>query len=512
MLWECLQQSRLLTHRELATVRGSSRETDDPSAVLRRLVDDELITPWQAEELAAGRHRFFLGQYKLLDRLAAGGRGIIYKASQSSIGRVVALKVLAREFHSHADSVARFKQEVRAVARLDHPNIVRAYDACTEGRVLYLVLEYVPGEDLSHWLYRHKPLPVEWTCHVVREVAKALAHAHENGLIHRDVKPGNVMVMAENTQSVPQVKLLDLGFARLIDEAKPKTRITQTGQIFGTPDYMSPEQTASTGDVDRRSDLYSLGCTLFKALTNRSPFTGGSSMERIMARTDQPPPRLRQFRPDAPVELEAVLCRMMATRPENRYARAEDVIEALSRFCIQGEDHIFGDPRIESGAPSASPNDTQVVELAGTDTLVAVPHPKLQQTQAARSSSVSLPQATNMPSPSSTVGGEIRKASSRIDPLAETSSMSISRSQSRSSSGRFMSPLPTKRFPNSKRICVTAVLGATLGGLAGAGLAIGAAVVGQAAGLTLPVWVLSDVAVVTACLGAIFLTHHVEPE
>ncbi len=500
-LWDALRRSRLLTPDMLTQARDWLKAGTSPPEVLERLAQCHAITPWQSDELAAGRHRFFLGHYKLLDRLATGGRGLIYKAIQESVGRPVVLKVLAREYTSHPDAVARFRQEVRAVARLDHPNIVRAYDACTEGRLLYLVLEYVPGQDLSHWLYAEGALPIDWTCRVGCQVADALEHAHQAGLVHRDVKPGNVMVVADTTRDMPHVKLLDLGFVRWLDATNAANRITQVGQVFGTPDYMSPEQIENTADTDARSDIYSLGCTLFRALTNRSPFPGENSVQKLLARLDDPPPRLRQIRPEAPAELEEVLLRMMAPRPQDRYATAREAAAALEPFAMGSIDDVLGVPPGETESDEESVLDTKLDWPAPGMETISVPHPSLANLQNGQSDVSTMDGRSPVPATGSEVTDAQFSPNDAGDALVAATTV-----VRREGSGMTVS----RRSPG--RLAGGLLLGALLGAAVGGGLG-GLASWGLAAlGTFMPAWAISDCAVLGAVLGGVFLARLVEPD
>lgn len=329
-LFELLQKSNLLEPAQLAQIRPRVGPSISAQQAAKQLVGDGVITRWHAKELLAGRHAFYLGQYKLLEKLGVGGRGVVYKAKHVSFGRTVALKVLAKEYLEKPEAVARFRREVQLVAALNHPNIVQAYDANCVGRVHFLVMEFVDGKDLSSWLQDNGPLPIEWTCECIAQAALGLQHAHENGMVHRDVKPGNIMVVGDSLDATPIVKLLDMGFARMVDGEEGQNRITQRGQVFGTPDYMSPEQAEDTFNCDIRSDIFSLGCTMYRCLTGKMPFGGNTPMQKLLARTTGPAPRLRAERPDAPPELDEVLAKMLSRKADDRFQIPLEVAGALA--------------------------------------------------------------------------------------------------------------------------------------------------------------------------------------
>jgi serine/threonine protein kinase len=270
-----------------------------------------------------------LGQYQLLECLGAGGMGQVFKACHALMNRTVALKVLRGQDLDHPDAVRRFHQEIRALARLSHPNIVAALDADQEGDTHFLVMEYVDGVDLAHLVRQNGPLPVAEACDCVRQAALGLQHAHEHGLVHRDVKPANLIRTPQG-----QVKVLDLGLARFrAGGASPKGE-SLTGHVLGTADYMAPEQWDDTHAVDIRADIYSLGCTLYYLLTGEPPFGDreGGNLQKMKAHAEAPVPPIQKRRPELPDGLAAVLQRLLAKDPACRYATPAEVAEALQPF------------------------------------------------------------------------------------------------------------------------------------------------------------------------------------
>ncbi len=253
---------------------------------------------------------------------------MVLKARHRRMDRVVALKTLPPHAMREPEAVQRFYREVKAAARLVHPNIVTAYDAGEQEGIHYLVMEYVEGQDLATLVKEHGPLPVAQALDCLIQAGRGLAYAHSQGVIHRDIKPGNLLV---DRQGV--VKILDMGLARLVwapaRDGATEEQLTASGQVMGTCDYMAPEQAVSTHRVDHRADIYSLGCTLYRLLTGEPPYTGQTLMEVLLAHREAPIPGLRSKRPDVSEELEGVFRRMVAKRPEERYGTMAEVVEAL---------------------------------------------------------------------------------------------------------------------------------------------------------------------------------------
>jgi serine/threonine protein kinase len=335
-----LKKSRLLTEAELSTAyRLAPSAKDNPRLLARKLVRQGLVTVWQAQQLLASRSAFHLGRYRLLERIGQGHFGVVFRAQQMDLKRIVALKVLAGEALSEPQTVARFEREVRVAAQLEHANLVRAYDAESAGGVHFLVMEYVPGRNFKCWIDEYGRLPIDFACESVRQAAVALDYVHAQGMVHRDIKPSNLMVSAADTTSTPTVKILDLGLARVVAEEfeSAEHRLTKPGHVLGTVDYISPEQIESTKDADIRADIYSLGCTLFKAITGEVPFAGAGVAEKIMARLNNDAPRLTSLRDDVPAELDEVCARMLARDSAERYQTPGEVAEALAPFGMTGE-------------------------------------------------------------------------------------------------------------------------------------------------------------------------------
>lgn len=361
-----LEKSNLLNAEQWAVVRRefvaaknvhrdsprapAAGESFTPRDLAARLVERGFLTRWQADMLLAGKKAFFLGKYRLLDCIGTGGMGAVFKALHGDLGRTVAIKILSAEVMKSRQAVARFRHEIQAVAALDDPHIVAAYDAGNERGANYLVMEFVEGHDLGHLVKHNSPLPIDWACECIRQAALGLQHAHEQGLVHRDIKPTNLLVTRDH-EGHPLTKILDLGLARFVSEMVPPDRIdtaaenddddgslTQIGQFLGTPDYIAPEQAHDTRTADIRSDIFSLGCTLFRLLTGELPFIGDSVLQKLEARETTDARRVRSIRSDVPAELDAVVARMLARNPRGRYQAPRDVAQALAPFTIQGSE------------------------------------------------------------------------------------------------------------------------------------------------------------------------------
>ena len=338
---ENLRRSGLLTGPELRSALQRLPETDRGKVVARALVRWGLLTRFQAQLLLAGRTSgFTLGQYRILDRIGAGGMGQVFKARHLTLNRIVALKVLAPQSVQTMRAQQLFQREVRAAGQLLHPNIVTAYDAGEVGGRRFLVMEFVDGPNLDQLVQERGPLPVGLTCDLIRQAAMGLEHAYQMGMVHRDIKPANLLVQRATAQnpSVPcVVKILDFGLARLHGAAgRKQTILTRANLIMGTPDFVSPEQARDMHDVDIRSDLYSLGCTFYFLLTGRVPFPGGTSMEKMIQQNAGEPEPIEELCPEAPPEVTAIVRRLMAKTPDDRFQTPADLAAALARFARPG--------------------------------------------------------------------------------------------------------------------------------------------------------------------------------
>lgn len=272
-----------------------------------------------------------VGQYRLEQPLGSGGMGTVYKALHLRLKKVVALKLLSLPSHPGSSLVKRFHQEMEAIGRLEHPNIVRATDAGEDQGRHFLVMEFVEGQDLGRILKKRGPLPVAEACGVIHQAAQGLQYLAERRLVHRDIKPSNMLLTPAG-----EVKILDLGLALFREEAVTEdTELTQAGQIMGTWDFMAPEQTLDSHEVDIRADIYSLGCTFYKLLTGQVPFPPPvyrTQRDKARAHRETPVPPVRSLRPEVPEELQALLDGMLAKNPEDRFAEPRLVAQAVERF------------------------------------------------------------------------------------------------------------------------------------------------------------------------------------
>jgi WD40 repeat protein len=269
-------------------------------------------------------------RYRILAPLGAGGMGAVFKAEHRLMERIVAVKVIRQDLISNPQASERFRQEVKAAARLSHPNIVTAHDADQAGDVHFLVMEYIEGISLDRYVRQHGPLPVVLACDLIRQAALGLQHAHERGMIHRDIKPANLLLTPGR-----QLKILDFGLARFVSEAGggPGT-ITAFGVVIGTPDYMAPEQASQARRADIRADIYALGCTFYYLLTGQAPFPGGTALEKLLLHQHQQPAPLAQVRADVPTEVARVVERMMAKDPNQRFQAPREVVRALDTLAV----------------------------------------------------------------------------------------------------------------------------------------------------------------------------------
>jgi serine/threonine protein kinase len=275
-------------------------------------------------ELAGNPH------YQVFRELGKGGMGVVYLASNVLMDRLEVLKVVNRALLDQPASVERFLQEIRAAAKLNHDNVVKAYSALALGELLVFAMEFVEGEDLARLVKRLGPLPLPNACFYALQAALGLQHAHENGLVHRDIKPANLILSKKGKKQV--VKILDFGLAKASRERQTDGRLTVQGAIMGTPDYIAPEQTMDAAAADIRADIYSLGCTLYFLLAGRPPFQGDTPISTILCHVQDPPQPLPELRPEVPAELWTVVVKMLAKDPSQRYQKPAEVAQALAPF------------------------------------------------------------------------------------------------------------------------------------------------------------------------------------
>jgi serine/threonine protein kinase/WD40 repeat protein len=331
-----LTDSGLMEQDELDAFIGSlpmDSRPENGKQLAQELHRCKKLTRFQVQAVYQGKTRgLVVGNYVVLDKLGEGGMGQVYKARHKRMDRVVALKVLPAAATKSPESVKRFQREVKAAAKLTHPNIVTAYDADEHRGVYFLVMEYVEGKDLAGFVREKGPLPVKQAVDCIVQAAEGLEYAHKQGIVHRDIKPHNLLLDKSGT-----VKILDMGLARLDEQMHKQADddgLTRSGAVMGTLDYMSPEQAMDTKTADARADIYSLGCTLHFLLTGRPPYEGDSLAAKIVAHRTQPVPSLRAKRKDVSEALDAVFQKMLAKKADARQASASEVVENLSRVVL----------------------------------------------------------------------------------------------------------------------------------------------------------------------------------
>jgi serine/threonine protein kinase len=350
---ECLQNlidSGLFSKEEI----DGAPPAADGEALAQHLVDAGKLTAFQAAAVLERQfERLVVGNYQVLDRLGAGGMGTVYKARHRRMNRVVAIKVLSREIAQSPSLVKRFQREVEAVARLSHPNIVMAHDADEAEAGHFLVMEFVNGRDLAVEVEQHGPLPIRTAVECILQAARALEYAHGQGVIHRDIKPANLLRDVSGL-----VKVADLGLARFNDQidetAKQKSALTQAGTIMGTVDFMSPEQAMGQSNLDHRTDIYSLGCTLHFLLLGRPPYEGPSMMAVLLNHRQGPIPSLTAERPEVPAPLDAVFRRMVAKAAADRFQTMTQVVAALESILANLGEPAATPPGATAGAPTTA--------------------------------------------------------------------------------------------------------------------------------------------------------------
>ena len=345
---------------------GSPRS---PRALARALIAANHLTRFQAEMvLRRAGDRLQIGNYRLEEPLGAGGMGQVFRGRHRRLQQPVALKVLSPELCWNKTAIRRFEREVRLASQVSHPNLVRALDAEEQQGRWFLVMELVPGEDLSKRIRKDGALPVAQAVDCIQQVAQGLQSAHAQGILHRDIKPGNLLLSDSG-----QVKVLDLGLAiSLSQDDSPSatdrttTQLTATGMGLGTVDYMSPEQASDARLVDERSDLYSLGCTLYFLLIGQPPYRGANPVETLIAHKTAPIPSLRKLRSDVPAELDEMFARLVAKSPDQRYRSCADLLADLRRFQALGLGEALPPSTAKTSVTDRSPS--AVPEIGSGDT------------------------------------------------------------------------------------------------------------------------------------------------
>jgi serine/threonine-protein kinase len=388
-LIDALSRNRLLEPEQIEEAQRTLRPRCENT---RDLVQELIVRGWlsgyQGEQVLQGRaDDLLLGPYRLHELLGEGNMGQVFKAWHLRLNRVVALKLIRPDRLSQdAEAVRRFQREARAAAQLLHPNVVIIYDADQVGDRHFIAMEYVDGIDLSRLVKQRGPLPQAEACEYIRQAAEGLQHAHEQGLVHRDIKPSNLLVTRAVTRSsgffprpvltaasagaqVPPpslgvVKILDMGLARLVSypgERRGDGSLTEEGQMMGTPDYIAPEQARNAHGVDIRADLYSLGCTLYYLLTGQPPFPEGSTIEKLLMHQLNEPRPLAELRSDVSPEVIALVKKLMAKKPSDRYQTPAEVAEALTTLAVSAL--APAPPRLVPSAAAPEPSTNNSLAL-----------------------------------------------------------------------------------------------------------------------------------------------------
>ena len=324
---------------------GSAQVEIAEKELAERLIDLGRLTQYQAQQLLSGFTKLTLAQYRILEPIGHGGMGEVFKAEHMVMGRIVAVKVLPAS-KATPEATASFMHEIRAQARLNHENLVQAYDAGKDGGVCFLVTEYVPGTDLRKYVRQHGPLSVRAASTIITQAANGLGHAHEQGLIHRDVKPGNLLVTPEGI-----TKVSDLGLAGWLNDTEVDPR---AGKIVGTADYLSPEQILTPRKVTATTDIYALGCTLYYAVTGKVPFPGGTTRDKARRHLEDTPLHPRRLNPDLADSFVEVIAGMMEKDPAKRFQTTAEVVRRLTPWAEDRVDAPLDEPAPERDGPAFS--------------------------------------------------------------------------------------------------------------------------------------------------------------
>lgn len=352
---------RVARHRQ--SQQGLAADAPLPDRLLADLlVEQETLTPYQADQLLEGRTILTLGPYLITDWIGQGGMGQVFKGVHRLMGRECAVKVLPRA-RATADSLENFQREIRMQAGLDCPYLVRAFDAGQDGKVHFLVTEYVPGMDLRRLVKSRGALPVQQAAKIIMQAALGLDYAHRQGMVHRDVKPGNILVTPDG-----EAKVSDVGLAGF---AKDFINDPRAGKIVGTTDYISPEQIRTPLEIHAASDIYSLGCTLYYAVCGKVPFPGGDATSKLRRHLEETPWHPRRFAIDITEDFVDIIADMMEKDISKRIANAAEVASRLEPWAIAdlsvGSLGLSRSPWMAPPPPSHD-QDKQSIEETASDT------------------------------------------------------------------------------------------------------------------------------------------------
>ena len=417
-------QLRLAAAQLIERYSGRTSVEISDRKLASQLVKMKSVTAYQADQLLSGRRKLKLGAYVITDWIGQGGMGQVFKAVHEMLGRESAVKVLP--LHKNTpDSISNFRREIRAQAKLDHANLVRAFDAGEDGNVHYLVVEYVPGTDLRRYVRTKGKLTVQMAANIVQQAAEGLAHAHERDLIHRDVKPGNILVTPDGT-----AKVSDLGLAFYINDPNDP----RIGKIVGTADYLSPEQIKTPLEVTTVSDIYSLGCTLYYAITGKVPFPGGTPKSKARRHLEETPWHPRRFNEEVSDEFVDLIGDMMEKDPAERIQTAEEVAERLAPWAsdesLLVSDEVARPRWMPPPMDSADDQDTDpgdiaemaMSELSESSVSHINPTVSINDANQDTGSFVSSNPKNKPPPPLSTISGQY-KAAGRLEYQAPTYSL-----------------------------------------------------------------------------------------
>lgn len=363
---EYLRRSQLIDDARLDNAlteierKASDSQLEDVEYISNELIKRGLITIWHARQLMKKRYKgFFLRHYKILGHLGSGGMSTVYLGEHVLMQRRVAIKVLPKKRLRKSTYLDRFIREAQAIAQLDHPHIVRAYDIDQHEDIHYIVMEYFDGPNLQKIVQKDGPLPYEKAVEYIRQAADALSHAHRIGVIHRDVKPGNLLVNSDGL-----LKVLDLGLALLDEQKYEGFNTIQEENVLGTADYLAPEQAVDSHKVDSRADIYALGGCLYFFLTGHPPFPTGSVSKRLLAHQQQEPESILIDRPDAPADLVSLCRKMMSKKPDDRQQSADEVNSDMQNWLIL---HGFARESDFLNASRRSPSEMYDISESGEE-------------------------------------------------------------------------------------------------------------------------------------------------
>jgi serine/threonine protein kinase len=385
-------RSGLLTHEQLEETLRSlpGREQYDSTSMAEYLIRNGKLTRFQAVKLMQGAViGLILGPYQVLSAIGKGGMGRVYLARDQRTQQLVALKVLPPKMARAKERLLmRFLREMSISQMLSHPHLAQAYETGNHQGIYYIAMEFIPGQNLAKLINREGSLSIRRAARLFGEVCLGLDHAHGQGLIHRDLKPSNIMITPND-----HAKVLDLGLAIMEGEGPSDRKVVGgQGYVVGTMDYLAPEQAEDAINVDSRADLYSLGCTLYYTLTGRAPFAGGTSMQKIKRHCTEEPTMASQLNPNIPPAFEAILIKMMAKRPEARYASATEVREALLPWA-SGETVLPLDQRNDAAVVAELEKIETISDSDSEDVVVGTVPPNGQL------SSINLPPSPPLPPP-----------------------------------------------------------------------------------------------------------------